>query len=291
MSYYDSKLSLAQELLNVFYLSTNSLSKEAQKIVNSAKDKKDVADHALKICAEVLGENPSNIKAHYISGLMNSFKGVTHRSSAIIHLQYVVDNAKTNAGKEFLNSLATYKYIEDGVVKNASIARVLSDVYSELGKLYQGEKIWVQAIECFKQLTILRPAAPHGWIRLAQCLNESLGPIEGVKLLEHAQTLDVYIPKPYPVTGYEPTDQEPSVDNGFKQVIDHHLVEYRDKANLQKDILVVIKDNPGILQKDIAEHIKPEVAKQTISANAKMLERLAKISRVKRGGTYECRLV
>ncbi|WP_446715248.1 tetratricopeptide repeat protein [Caloramator sp. Dgby_cultured_2] len=60
-------------------------------------------------------------------------------------------------------------------------------VYSDLGKCYEGEYDFDNALRCYKLANKMDPAMPSGYIRIAQIYTK-LGQIdEAIKLLEQAK--------------------------------------------------------------------------------------------------------
>ncbi|RKL63049.1 tetratricopeptide repeat protein [Thermoanaerobacteraceae bacterium SP2] len=208
----EKRLELAKALFNNLNLGTgddddeNNSNKEALKIIKQAKDRQEVLDKIIELCQDI--ENPV---AYYLIGTAYTWKGAKYRTQAIPYLEKYVANP-VEIEKAFYER-------EGEFIDGFSSGIVLSYVYSNLARCYEGEYIFDKALEYYQKALELDPSVASKYIHLANIYVKMNNLDKAIEVMQNAKNSKYY----KTIKKVSPVDGTTICDNSFIYVIDNYL--------------------------------------------------------------------
>lgn len=215
----NNNIDLAEKLLGNLSLgnANDSDKKQIDAILKQCPTRQDVLNKVIELCGD-----PVTPRQRYIIAQAYAWSKTEFRRQAIIHIeQYLSNPLYEDAYKNHHHTFA-YKQFTLNEEKNIH----LSEMYSYLGKGYEGEYEFDKALLCYKKEQEFAPYWPSPYCHICEVL------IKQNKLNEAMETYMLAKKSLY----YKPIKYKDLIgkscsDNTFKKVIDGHIIDLQEKID------------------------------------------------------------
>lgn len=184
--------------------------KAADKISARCKDRQDLFDEIIRLCSPA--DNP---KRRYLTAKAHAWSRVSHRAKAIESLNTYLNNPLYEKKTE---NMPGDSFICCHEVNRRDIH--LSEMYGYLGKAYEGEHDFDNALAAYTKANKYTPFYAHTYCWMANIYRKMNDLPSARKVYEDAQK-SIY----YPPFTYYIIDDNPQTDDGFKTIIDCKIEE------------------------------------------------------------------
>lgn len=207
----EDNLKLSAELLKGFSLGFQPNSKEAIRFIEKATNNEEIADKIISLCME----NDTPKAYHYIASAYG-FKGVKFRPKVIEFLNKFLQNPIFEDTDKHYSTQQFYD------IKSKEIE--LSIVYESLGRAYEGEYEFEEALSCYLKSYEINPYDTPIYCCLAGVYSKMHDLDKAISLLKEAK-----YSRYYKVLKWTNIIGEKCTDDTFSKVIDNQLMDYEGK--------------------------------------------------------------
>jgi len=216
----NNNIDLAEKVFDTLSLSTGTVAgrdkKQIETILKQCPTRQDVLNKVIELCGE-----PVIPRQRYFLAKAYALSRVEFRKQAIIHIeQYLNNPLYENA---YINH--HHSFADKFFSLNEEMNIHLSDMYSDLGKAYEGEYEFDKALNCYKKENELVPFWAAPYCRICSIL------IKQNKLADAMETYLVAKKSPY----YKPLKfkigDDAYTEDTFKIVIDNHIIELQGEID------------------------------------------------------------
>lgn len=212
----NDKLDLAEALLSAQpLLPGEKKNKKIEKILKTCTSRQAVLDKVIELCGE-----PAAPRQRYISAIAHTRSKAETQETAIRFLELYLANPPYEAAYENVHHFWGNKKFSPEEEKNIHLA----DMYSHLGKAYESQNSFSQALACYKKEMELTPFYATPFSRAASIHVKKNQMTEAMNLLLSAKKSHYYKP-----IKYKTANGETVTEDTFKKVIDNHIIDLERK--------------------------------------------------------------
>lgn len=215
----NNNIDLAEKLFSTLSIGSTSVSnnKQIRAILKQCPTRQDILNKVIELCG-----NPITPRQRYILAKAYSWSKSEFRRQAILYIEQYLSNPLYNDAYKNLHHSSAGKQFTLDEEKNIHI----SEMYSYLGKAYEGEYEFDKALVCFKKEQELAPFWPSPYCHICDVLVKQNKLNEAMKTYISARKSPYYKPIKYKdLLGTSHTDDT------FKKVIEAKIIELQEKLD------------------------------------------------------------